>query len=226
VFKILTDRAGLISNPWEKVQRKERDGLTRHELTDTDIKKLMASFEDPEKNAGRHPEYKTLFLIGRWTGMRLGDCCTLKWDKVDLAEEMIETIPGKTARINRKVMVPIFPELLAVLQKCAVGKTGDYVLPHLAAEYTKYEMGVKREVVDIFNATGFKTTQKLANRQRATSILGFHSFRGSLTTKLLDKGVPFHIVKDIIGDNIATLEAHYTKTNRAKVQAAAKKIKF
>jgi intergrase/recombinase len=50
--------------------------------------------------------------------------------------------------------------------------------------------------------------------------------RGSLASKLLNSGVPISVVKEIIGDNIKTIEEHYLTTKADDVLNTTKHIAF
>jgi len=56
-------------------------------------------------------EWHTLFLIGIYTGLRLGDCCRLDWSSINIAQGVIQLIPRKTRRHShgRPVTIPIHP---------------------------------------------------------------------------------------------------------------------
>ena len=66
----------------------------------------------------------TLFALGVYSGLRLGDCATLRWPEVDMVRGIICRIPNKTARRNPKpVLVPIHPvtrEMLAAESRPAI----------------------------------------------------------------------------------------------------------
>ena len=223
VFKTLKDEAGLFENPWEKTKRKEKDGISRKILSKTQIKKILSFFDD--SNIPVRNEMKLLFYVGAYTGLRLADCCLLKWDNINFQMNLIKLVPRKTDRINREVTIPLMPELRPVLEKAFKNKSGDYILPVISEKYLKYPDGIKRNVQKVFEDCGFKTTVQIEGRKKETSILGFHSFRGSLASNLINNGTPLSIVKKIIGDNLKTLEDHYLQTSDDEVIKAVLKPK-
>lgn len=56
-------------------------------------------------------EWKLLVTIGIYTGLRLGDCCRLEWESVNLERRVIQLIPSKTKKHmhGRPVTIPIHP---------------------------------------------------------------------------------------------------------------------
>ncbi|MEK7706682.1 MAG: hypothetical protein AAB380_01640, partial [Verrucomicrobiota bacterium] len=107
VFRVLKHKARLTSNPWEEIQRKRIAPQSRRELTIDEVKKVCLAATG---------ELRTLLALGLYTGLRLGDCATLRWGETDLRRGIIRRIPNKTARRNPKpVMVPVHPILRDML---------------------------------------------------------------------------------------------------------------
>ena len=94
----------------------------------------------------RHPYLHRLSVIAACTGMRIGDCCLLTWDKIDMLHYRIVL---KTAKTGKMISVPIFDynsnasdyhvvfgELRRELE-AALAERGDspYVIPTAAAIY-------------------------------------------------------------------------------------------
>lgn len=227
VFSVLRNRAGLLLNPWDGITRRAGDGVPREYLTPEDREKIFASFGAGGANADRDSEYRIMFQAGCYIGQRLGDCCLLQKSEVDFKKRQIVLKPSKTRRINRMVIVPFFSdafrdELRAWID--ALPADGQDIFPKLAAAYRKRPKTVKDETSEIFKAAGFATTVMIPGRKQSTCVIGFHSFRGTLATDLLNAGVPPSIVSAIIGDNISTLEKHYVKVNQKHVHDAVKKV--
>jgi len=87
VFRVLKNKAKLTANPWEDIQRKRITTHSRRELTVDELKKVC--------KAGSG-ELRTLFALGIYSGLRLGDCAALRWGEVDLPRGLIRRIPNKT----------------------------------------------------------------------------------------------------------------------------------
>ncbi len=107
VFRVVKHKAKLAGNPWEEIQRKRMVTNSRRELTIDELRKVCQAATG---------ELRTLLALGIYSGLRLGDCATLRWGEVDLPRAMIRRIPNKTARRNPKpVIVPIHPILRDML---------------------------------------------------------------------------------------------------------------
>jgi integrase len=229
LFNTLKDSAGIIENPWEKTDRKnpQNDTISRKPLSDSEIKTLLEYIDSEKFLLSNQQEWKILFCLGVYTGMRLIDCCLLKRGDIDWDNGIISVTPEKTKRIRRKVTIPIFDPLKEVLGPfiCDLDKD-DYVIPQIAKSYQHYSCTVKRNVVSIFEAAGFETKIEVPGRKNSQSVIGFHSLRGSLASKLLNSGVPISVVKEIIGDNIKTIEDYYLTTKADDVLNTTRHITF
>jgi integrase len=151
----------------------------------------------------------------------------LKRYSIDWENGIIGITPVKTKRIRRTVTIPIFEPLKRVLSSfiCELDKD-DYIIPQIANDYNEYSFAVNRHVVSIFESAGFETKIEIPGRKHSQSVIGFHSLRGSLASKLLNSGVPVSVVKEIIGDNIRTIEEYYLTTKADDVLSMTRHITF
>ena len=115
IFHVLAVKAGLEYDPWEGVRLRPDDSHSRRELTMDELKRLLDAAKKVDV------EWHTLFLIGIYTGLRLGDCCRLDWSQINLAQGVIQLVPRKTRRHHqRMVTIPIHPTLGRALLECNV----------------------------------------------------------------------------------------------------------
>jgi integrase len=105
-------RQGLIpTNPAEAVELPEIESTERGTFTPDEVKMLVDAAEG---------EWKLLIPLAYYTAARLGDCCRMQWEGVDLAGETLTYTQSKT---GKKVTVPLQPDLLARLNKLAGTQT-------------------------------------------------------------------------------------------------------
>ena len=121
VFRVLADKAGVTHDPWAGVCLRSDDSVSRRELTLSEVERIYA------EAAKAGPEWKLLVMTGIYTGLRLGDCCRLKWENVSLERTVIQVIPEKTKKHahGRPVTIPIHPQLLAELRMAGNGTMGN-----------------------------------------------------------------------------------------------------
>ncbi|MBL7077743.1 MAG: tyrosine-type recombinase/integrase [Kiritimatiellae bacterium] len=148
VFKVLKREAQVESNPWEDITRLKDNPQSRRELTSEELSEIVRAATG---------ELHSLFALGIYTGLRLGDCATLRWSEVDLARRLIMRVPSKTARSKgTTVHIPIHPDLGRILAQVRDEQSGravagarkhsnrttgtntpEYVLPQTATDYVR-----------------------------------------------------------------------------------------
>ncbi len=113
IFRTLAEKAGVVNDPWANVCLRADDSVSRRELTVDEVERLY----DAASKEGA--EWKLLFMTGIYTGLRLGDCCRLKWENVNLERGVIQVIPEKTKKHahGKPVTIPIHPSLMAELKE-------------------------------------------------------------------------------------------------------------
>jgi integrase len=224
IFHTLAAKAGLEEDVWEGVRLRPDDCHSRRELTSDELKRLLDA-------AAQRPsgEWRTLFLIGLYTGLRLGDCCRLEWADVNLAAGVIQVVPQKVKRHRhgRPVTIPIHATLLAALTGRAAGggapalpsgNAGERdarpyqsgpILPQIKELYTKARHRVSDELGRIFKAANITTSVKIDGRKRKTPEATFHSLRHTFVSFAANAGIPLHFVQAIVGHESTAMTRHY-----------------
>jgi len=82
LYRVLREKARMQGrdNPWTGIRRKRMTPQSRRELTTDELRTVCATAEC---------ELRLLLAIGIYTGLRPGDCATLRW-----AELGISAIPS------------------------------------------------------------------------------------------------------------------------------------
>ena len=230
VFRTLADKAKLVKNPWEGIGHKRSVAQGRRELTVEELQRVCDSATG---------ELRTLFAIGLYTGMRLGDCVTLRWAEVDIIRGQIRRIPSKTARRNPKpVVIPIHPTLKGVLAEIPQRHRAEYVLPALAARHMKQPYSVVQQIQSHFEKCSVRTTKPGTGPDtrkkdkkgkpipgsgiRAATEVGFHSLRHTFVSMCREANAPLSVVEAIVGHSNPAMTRHYTHVGElAATQAVA-----
>lgn len=214
IFHVLAQKAGLEEDPWEGVRLRIDDSHSRRELSVDELKRLLDAADKLEKEV-KGGQWKLLFLIGMYTGLRLGDCCKLEWRTVDMEKGIIQLVPKKVMRHRkgRPVTIPIHPELLDALNKVKGMGEGeelsDYVMPQMAEWYVTAKWKVMRGISEIFKAANITMSIKLEGRKTRTPEATFHSLRHTFVSLAANAGVPLHIVQSIVGHESTAMTRHY-----------------
>ena len=277
IFRLLSNKAGLQDDPWEGVRLRPKDTHSRRELTLDELKRLlkaaatMRSDEFRERSdelnkdgssnnsslINHHSsignEWHTLFLIGIYTGLRLGDCCCLDWSSINLAQRVIQLIPSKTKRHahGRPVTIPIHPALAQALlgesdefkvMSDELNKKGDSsessslinhrsslylsgpVLPMISQMYINARSSVGDRLKAIFRKANITTSVRIEGRKHMTPEATFHSLRHTFVSFAANAGVPLHIVQSIVGHESTAMTRHYYHENIVALKSAVNAI--
>lgn len=218
IFRTLADKAGLEDDPWQGVRLRPDDCHSRRELTMDELKRLLVA----AKKSGK--EWYKLFLIGIYTGLRLGDCCRLDWSSINIGQGIIQLIPTKTRRHahGRPITIPIHQTLGAALLE-SQSQTGP-VLPTIAELYYRGRYLVSQELSRIFKAAKIVTSVRIEGRKNRTPEATFHSLRHTFVSFSANAGVPLHIVQSIVGHESTAMTRHYYHENLTALQQAVNAI--
>ena len=227
IFHVLAAKAGLVDDPWEGVRLHADDCHSRRELTLDEIERLMKA---AAKAGG---EWKRLFTIGIYTGLRLGDCCCLAWNSVNLERGVIQLIPTKTRKHahGQPVTIPIHPQLHAELEAalardherraCAAAA---FVNPTLADWYKNSKWRISHGLELIFKAAHIETSVKIEGRRTRTPEATFHSLRHTFVSLAANAGVPLPVVQSIVGHSSTAMTRHYYHENEEMLRQAVAAI--
>lgn len=231
IFHVLAARAGLVDDPWEGVRLHADDCHSRRELTLDEIEELMKA---ATKAGG---EWRRLFTIGIYTGLRLGDCCRLAWNSVNLERGVIQLIPTKTRKHahGQPVTIPIHPQLKAELSSpipespstrpsCSTWLSSSFVNPTLADWYKNSKWRISRGLELIFKAAHIETSVRIEGRRTRTPEATFHSLRHTFVSLAANAGVPLPVVQSIVGHSSTAMTRHYYHENEEMLRQAVAAI--
>ena len=154
---------------------------------------------------------RTLFAVGLYSALRLGDAATLRWADINFRAGAIVRAPNKTSRRHpdKLVRIPLHPVLRTILGECPTEGRKEYVMPELAASYLRDPAMLSRKVQAHLTACGITTTEQMAGRKRPVVLVGFHSLRHSFVSICANKGVPLAIVQELAGHGSPAIQRHY-----------------
>ena len=215
VFRVLARKAGLTSNPWAEITRKTENRQSRRELTVEELNAIC------NQATG---ELQRLLVLGIYTGLRLGDCCTLRWSEVDLVRSIILRVPNKTARRKGSpVHIPIHLTLFAVLSQTPEKKRTGFVFAEFAARYRHEDADVAKEIQRHLIACGIQVHKDDTGKgtsKRAVVEVGFHSLRHSFVSLCRQSNAPLAVVEAIVGHSNPAMTRHYTHVGEVAAGAA------
>ena len=117
-------RQGLITqNPSEAIELPKKVSVERGTFTSQEVKLLI------DQARG---EWKTIIMIGYYTGARLSDCCRMGWDGGDFQEDTLTYKVKKKGGSNHKI--PLNADLKEHLLSLATSdKAEKYITPDMAS---------------------------------------------------------------------------------------------
>jgi len=193
------------SNPGRLVENvATSDKHRRRAFTMDELKKLIAIAS---------PNWKTMILIGLYTGLRLRDCVNLTALNLDLSNGEFTLTEAKTSKTR---IVPIAKPLLSYLEGLDLGDDPRAPLcPGLAG---KVQSSLSNEFFDLMAAAGLvvaRSHQKSKNgkgrsSRRKQSEITFHALRHTATSLLKRAGVSNAVAMDLIGHASEAVSRNYT----------------
>lgn len=158
-------------------------------------------------------DWRTAVLIGFYSGARLSDCANLRWEDVKFGHGVIDYLPQKTARSQRRVVVPIHPTLRSHLESRS--RNGALLCPSLAGTPTGGRNGLSQAFNRVMAAAGI-----IAPKGQ----LSFHSLRHGFNSCLANAGVPQETRMVLTGHRCAEVNSGYTHLDLPVLVAAVGKM--
>jgi len=212
IFTALSKRAGLRENVWTLVEKKTENTISKENLTSEQLDKLFSCTDRGEMRA--------LFMIGIYTGLRLGDAATLKWSEVNFETGIITKQPSKTKSTGKKINIPIHIKLkeMLLLLKNEVDENSksSYVLPNYSRLHMKSPTYLSKLVQTAFKKAGIETSVDRDGTSRKTAVYGFHSFRHTFVSLCAAENIPSHVVMELVGHNSKLVHQVYQHASNAQ----------
>jgi integrase len=224
MFKVLKVQAGLSVNPWDEIPSQDNETEGRRNLTPEELKKVCSKAEG---------NLRYWFAIGLYTGLRLGDVVTLKWNEIDFDNHAIKRRPAKTRRKGKVLTFPLHPILEAVLLELRehADPAATYLFPEDAERHAKgRSCAITERIQNHFTACGIETTEKASgHRKKAIVRVGFHSLRHSFVSLCAANNVPQVAIQELVGHGSPAMTALYSHAGdkeKAKAIAALPDMSF
>jgi integrase len=178
----------------------------------------------------RGSEWEGMILAGLYTGQRLGDIATFRWENVDLVRRELAITTRKT---NRRVLIPL---ATALADHLITLPTSDdpkgFVFPKAVGYITRSKAehtgALSNQFHDILAGAGLVQRRSHLkakdgtgrNSRRRISDISFHSFRHTATSLLKNAGIPQSVVMDIVGHESQAISQAYTHVGEPEKRQA------
>jgi len=202
------------SNPADPISVTVEEEVQRELLTEAEAKLILDAAEG---------EWKTLVLVGYYTGLRLATAAALRWDSLDLAKKTISIRkPGKR---GRAVVLPIHAKLDAHLMSIASNdRVDDYVMPTLASAESGGKRGLSRKFKEIVRKAGVDLREVTRANGHKFCKRSFHSLRHGFVSGLANQGVAPEQRRAMTGHKTDGAHSRYTHLETETLRKAINKL--
>ena len=206
-YKLIRD------NPMQYVviPRKKREKTTRKDLKVLSLEEIQEIIDF----IGKVNSFYIPFMIGFYTGMRRGEVCGLKWDKVDLEKGTIEVDKAMSHKDDEGNWVLGPPKNNSSYRKFFMGDT----LTQILKEHKLQQKKNKLRYGNHYKESNFVCTKENGEFVSPYSIkwscsniknklgidMGFHSLRHTHATLLLERGAPIKDIQKKLGHARASI---------------------
>jgi len=225
IFTVALKRGYIDADPTAEMKftgknKSGTDQVKKRAFTVPEMKAILEKCSD---------EWRSMVCLGLYTGQRLGDLATLRWQSINLEKGKIEIETRKTGRI---VTIPIAPPLASHLKELKAPKNRmAFLHPELAKLYLeKGSPQVSNQFSNILAAAGLR--EKVSHRKtkkgrdgiRAKTELSFHCLRATAATLLHEAGVPAAVAQEFIGHDSEAVHKAYLKIGDKALKEASETL--
>lgn len=190
---VLGNVASLVRVDLSLMSHEQKEVHQRPSFSDSEVQRMLAC---TASGGSKESEFwHAAIAIGRWTGLRLTDICTLEWDCL--------RVPGKLTVWTRKRDKRV--------------ELDRYDPPALALAFQNLPMEDDRYLFPVQRLTVLDPTLRATLSTQFTAILeacgiegkSFHCLRSSYITACTEAGIPMeHIAKSVGHSNIGTTQGY------------------
>jgi integrase len=170
-------------------------------------------------------DWKTMVLLGCFTGARLGDCANMRWANVNFEKCVIDFQPQKTRKNNARVVVPMHPDLENHLMTLASTDTDGFLCPSLAQKGIGGKSGLSEKFKRVMTNAGIDSGSSKGQGIKQFSKLSFHSLRHTFNSALANAGVDQEIRMAFTGHSTKAINSDYTHLDMPKLKSAISKLR-
>lgn len=201
-------RQGFISsNPATAVESLPVKAEERATFTPAQISKLVRA---------AYGDWRGAILLGYYTGARLSDVASMRWEALEWRNKVIRFTPRKT---KRPVAIPLHRDLeRELLKRPGIGKAAMFAA--LAGKGTGGRHGLSGRFAAIMARAGIEVKRTQASGGRTLSNLSFHSLRHSFNSAMANAGIAQEIRQKLTGHTSAETNKIYTHHELEPLRAA------
>jgi integrase len=203
-------------SPAAHIESIQTEESSRRPFTPDELETLM------DKASG---EWRTMVLLGYYTGFRLRDCANLTWQQIDLKGDT--AINVTTQKTGRKQDLSIHAALLTHLNTLKAATPLAPLCPGLAGKDAAW---LSAQFYKVMVDAGLVAKRDHASKgkgrdaKRKASGISFHSLRHNTTSALKSSGASNAVAMDIVGHESEAVSRNYTKIDFSSKREAINKL--
>lgn len=203
-FRFCNESGWIKENPAKTIKPPKIDAPPVLPFSEDEMKKILAAC-DTHPDPARAVQLRALVLLMRYTGLRIGDACTLSRSRIHNGE-----LELYTAKSGTKVQLPVNPVALDALKK--ISKVNDY--------YFWSGRSTRKTCINIWEDT-FRSMFKRAGISGHS-----HQLRHTFAVGLLQRGTSMEDVSLLLGHRrIAVTERHYASFTKGRQERLAANVR-
>lgn len=204
IFKNAVSMGYSIHNPVEPVKNPKKPVTMVEPYTDKELALIFQEFDRRVESEHREQKcviawsaYREIFYCLYYTGLRISDVLSLKWENIGTN---FSTIVLKQEKTKKPVYIRIpsdFKERFTLISHMQLIPS-PFVFVNSAGKQVSYTQ-VDKAIRAVLKTCGFEKRSPI------------HSFRHTVALRLLDSGIPVHQVANQLGDTVETIVRNYVK---------------
>jgi site-specific recombinase XerD len=228
-FNYAEARMLILKNPVKAIELPKNVSSEREIFTHEQVIQILNALPlfRKEKSDEFIYDWKTLILLGYYTGARLSDCVSFKFKNIDLSKGIIVYLQQKT---GKEVRVPIHRDLYAHI--CDLINVSDvrgddeieqeerFLCGSLADKGTGGKHGLSETFLKILKKANIESKNIQGKGKKKFNCLSFHSLRHSFNTNLFNNGISQEVRMKLTGHSSVAMNTRYTHQDLAPVQKA------
>lgn len=201
IFDLLKNETGMPENPFKSIDKLPQDSDGHEAYT---LEELKLIFDNADETL--YP----LFMIGLFSGLRLGDICNLKKSYISFDRHFIY-IP-RQRKTGGSANIPMHHYLQEYLKSIFdPDDDSEYLLPQLASDYQRNPSTVSLRVTRFLQDLGIETKKKIPGRTKMVNAKGIHSLRHTFCSIAGVCGIPETVVQSIVGHMTPEMTLLYSR---------------
>ena len=203
----------ILKNPFRAVELPQEDSSERGLFTHEEVERLII--------AAPTEDWRTLILLGYFTGARQGDCVAMTWANVDPERKVIHYTQKKT---GKAVVVPMHVDLFARICWMSEFTQEGPLCGGLSKKGSGGKDGLSAAFQRIATKAGIDQGVGPGKGTRKFTKLTFHSLRHSFNSTLANAGVSQEVRCKLTGHSSWAMNDRYTKFNIPPLKSAIEKM--